>query len=58
MELNADTNGFTSRQSLNGWEAGISGNSNRWFTAEAEFALAMRRFLPFRLARKPILVSD
>jgi hypothetical protein len=37
MEINADMNGLTSR-CLNGWEAGISGNFNRWFAAEAEFA--------------------
>jgi len=33
--LNIDTNGLTSRQSANGWEASISGNFNKWFAAEA-----------------------
>jgi len=32
--LNIDTNGLTSRQSANGWEAGAAGNFNRWFGAE------------------------
>lgn len=32
--LNIDTNGLTSRQSANGWEAGASGNFNRWFGVE------------------------
>src|SRR5713101_53991 len=34
--LNIDTNGLTSRQSANGWEAALSGNFNRWFAAEAD----------------------
>lgn len=33
--LNVDTNGLSSRQSLNGWEAGVSGNFSRWLAAEA-----------------------
>ncbi len=33
---NIDTNGLTSRQSANGWEASISGNFNKWFAAEAD----------------------
>lgn len=36
--LNIDTNGLTSRQSANGWEASISGNFNKWFAAEADVA--------------------
>ncbi len=36
--LNIDTNGPTSRQNANGWEASISGNFNRWFAAEADVA--------------------
>jgi hypothetical protein len=32
--LNIDTNGLTSRQSANGWEAAASGNFNRWFAVE------------------------
>ena len=32
--LNIDTNGLTSRQSANGWEAGASGNFNKWFGVE------------------------
>ncbi len=32
--LNVDTNGLTSRQSANGWEASLSGNLNRWFAVE------------------------
>lgn len=34
--LNVDTNGLSSRQSLNGWEASISGNFSRWLAAEAD----------------------
>jgi hypothetical protein len=34
--LNIDTNGLSSRQSANGWEASISANFNRWFAAEAD----------------------
>ncbi len=33
--LNIDTNGLSSRQSANGWEASISGNFNKWFAVEA-----------------------
>ena len=36
--LNIDTNGLTSRQSANGWEASVSGNFNKWFAAEADVA--------------------
>src|ERR1700693_2296045 len=32
--LNVDTNGLTSRQNLNGWEAAVSGNVNKWYAAE------------------------
>ncbi len=32
--LNFDTNGVTSRQRANGWEAGVSGNLNQWFGVE------------------------
>lgn len=32
--LNIDTNGLSSRQSANGWEASVSGNFNRWFAVE------------------------
>ncbi len=32
--LNIDTNGLTSRQNANGWEASVSGNFNRWFAVE------------------------
>jgi opacity protein-like surface antigen len=32
--LNIDTNGLTSRQNLNGWEAAVSGNFNRFYAAE------------------------
>ena len=34
--LNIDTNGLSSRQSANGWEASASGNFNKWFAAEAD----------------------
>jgi hypothetical protein len=34
--LNIDTNGLTSRQNANGWEASISGNFNKWIAAEAD----------------------
>jgi membrane-associated protease RseP (regulator of RpoE activity) len=36
--LNVDTNGLSSRQSANGWEASVSGNFNRLFAAEADFS--------------------
>src|SRR5579859_6315065 len=36
--LNVDTNGLTSRQSANGWEASGSGNFNRWFAAEGDLS--------------------
>lgn len=36
--LNIDTNGLSSRQNANGWEASISGNFNKWFAAEADVA--------------------
>jgi PDZ domain len=36
--LNIDTNGLSSRQNANGWEASISGNFNKWFAAEADAA--------------------
>lgn len=32
--LNVDTNGLTTRQNFNGWEASISGNFNKWFAVE------------------------
>lgn len=32
--LNIDTNGLTSRQNANGWEASLSGNFNKWFAVE------------------------
>ena len=34
--VNVDTNGLTSRQSANGWEAGVVGSFNRWLGAEFE----------------------
>jgi hypothetical protein len=34
--LNIDTNGLTSRQNANGWEASASGNFNRWFAVEGD----------------------
>jgi len=34
--LNIDTNGLTSRQSANGWEAAVSGNFNKWFAVEGD----------------------
>lgn len=33
--VNIDTNGLSSRQNANGWEASISGNFNKWFAVEA-----------------------
>jgi opacity protein-like surface antigen len=36
--LNVDTNGLSSRQSANGWEASVSGNFNRWFAVEGSVA--------------------
>jgi hypothetical protein len=36
--LNIDTNGLSSRQNANGWEASLSGNFNKWFAAEADVA--------------------
>ena len=34
--VNIDTNGLTSRQNANGWEASISGNFNRWIAIEGD----------------------
>jgi Outer membrane protein beta-barrel domain/PDZ domain len=34
--VNIDTNGLTSRQNANGWEAAISGNFNKWFAVEGD----------------------
>lgn len=34
--VNIDTNGLTSRQNANGWEASISGNFNKWFAVEGD----------------------
>jgi opacity protein-like surface antigen len=36
--LNIDTNGISSRQSANGWEASVSGNFNHWFAVEGSVA--------------------
>jgi opacity protein-like surface antigen len=36
--FNADTNGLTSRQSLNGWETSVSVNANRWLAGEGDFS--------------------
>ena len=35
--VNIDTNGLTSRQSANGWEASIAGSFSRWFAVEGDF---------------------
>jgi hypothetical protein len=34
--VNIDTNGLSSRQNANGWEAAISGNFNKWFAVEGD----------------------
>jgi hypothetical protein len=34
--VNIDTNGISSRQSANGWEAAASGNFNKWFAVEGD----------------------
>jgi hypothetical protein len=34
--LNIDTNGLSSRQNANGWEASVSGNFNKWFAVEGD----------------------
>ena len=34
--VNIDTNGLTSRQNANGWEASVSGNFNKWFAVEGD----------------------
>ena len=34
--VNIDTNGLSSRQNANGWEASVSGNFNKWFAVEAD----------------------
>jgi len=34
--LNVDTNGLITRQGVNGWEAAVSGNFNRWFALEGD----------------------
>jgi hypothetical protein len=36
--LNIDTNGLTSRQSMNGWETSLSVNFNKWVAAEGDFS--------------------
>jgi hypothetical protein len=36
--LNLDTNGLSSRQSANGWDASATFNVNRWVGVEADFA--------------------
>ncbi len=36
--LNIDTNNLSSRQSANGWEAAVSGNTNRWLGFEGDFS--------------------
>jgi opacity protein-like surface antigen len=36
--LNIDTNGFTDRQSANGWEASVSVNVNKWAAVEGDVA--------------------
>lgn len=36
--LNVDTNGLASRQSLNGWEASLAINVNRWLAGEGDFS--------------------
>lgn len=47
--LNIDTNGLTSRQSANGWEASISGDLNRWFAVEGDFSGYYKTY-PFDLS--------
>jgi Outer membrane protein beta-barrel domain/PDZ domain len=42
--LNADTNGLTTRQGFNGWEAAGSANSDRWFALEADGAGYYKRY--------------
>jgi hypothetical protein len=34
--VNIDTNGLSSRQNANGWEAAVSGNFNKWFAVEGD----------------------
>jgi len=34
--VNIDTNGLSSRQSANGWEASVSGAFNKWFAVEGD----------------------
>lgn len=34
--VNIDTNGLSSRQGANGWEASVSGNFNKWFAVEGD----------------------
>jgi hypothetical protein len=34
--INIDTNGLSSRQNANGWEASVSGNFNKWLAVEAD----------------------
>jgi len=52
--VNIDTNGLTSRQSANGWEASISGNFNKWFAVEGSvsgyyknYSVSLSSTLPF-----------
>ncbi len=43
--VNIDTNGLTSRQNANGWEAAISGNFNKWFAVEGDVSGYYKSYL-------------
>ncbi len=43
--LNIDTNGATSRQNTNGWEASYSGSFNRWWAAEVDVSGYYKTYL-------------
>jgi len=43
--LNIDTNGLTSRQSLNGWEAAFTGNANKWVGVEGDVSGYYKTYL-------------
>lgn len=47
--LNIDTNGLTSRQDLNGWEASVAGSANRWVGVEGDVSGYYKTYLGVRV---------
>ena len=62
--VNIDTNGLTSRQSANGWEASVSGNFNKWFAVEGDVSAFYKTYnvnlsgLGFGLGIVDVKVTD